>query len=87
MLEGLLNPTGPCGTVAFKFAENVPAILGESFDDTGEITFPILLAAPEEGLNKEELFKVEFASLWLIGRSSVHSLVWCARDSKSAEEN
>jgi hypothetical protein len=66
MLEGLLNPVGPYERDAFKFAEKVPLILGEIFEETGAMTFPILPAAPKAGLNTAEPFKDEFASLLLV---------------------
>jgi hypothetical protein len=73
----LLNPAGPCETVAFKFAEKVPCILGDIFGEIGAITLPIFPAAPKEGLNKEELFKDEFASLlfWSEGKVTTQGTV------------
>ena len=66
MFEGLLNPGGPDERDAFKFAEKVPSILGESLEETGAITLAILPAAPKVGLNKAEPFKDEFVNLWLV---------------------
>lgn len=82
----MLNPGGPDETKEFKFAENVPSILGESFEETDDITFGILPAAPKDGLNKAEPLKDEFASLSLLVQGTFLGGNKMKRETKGREE-